>query len=479
MSPREATVTGRLTWSTVFAYGAPGIGAGYMGLMLSLYVMKFATDVLLIAPAVMGLIFSVSRIWDAISDPLAGYLSDRTRTSWGRRRIWLAASILPTGFTFYMVFAPPAELSGAALEGWMALSIIGFYSALTILLVPHLALGAELSSDYHERSRLFGMRHAFFTSGSILALVTFYFLIRAEQEGAAQVRALAEQLGLGAAIVMMLLILFAVVRLRERPDYQGRVSGRPFQAFADVWRNPHARLLIVVTFVENIGSAAIGVLTLYVAQYVIGEPQWAPFVILCYMVPSTLSVPLWLPLSRRFGKIRLWLFSMLLTGFAFGSVFLLLFIDSLELKLALIMGAAVLAGLAAGCGGTVAPSIQGDVIDYDELVTGERKEGSYFAAWNFVFKSAAGVMLLLTGFALDLSGFVPNQPQTFTVQATIMTLYALFPLVCYAIGAWLFRHFRLDEAAHAEIRAALDARAAGASATPAVPTAIEVPFSDR
>jgi Na+/melibiose symporter-like transporter len=147
-----------------------------MGLMLSLYVMKFATDVLLIAPAVMGLIFSVSRIWDAISDPLAGYLSDRTRTSWGRRRIWLAASILPTGFTFYMVFAPPAELSGAALEGWMALAIIGFYSALTILLVPHLALGAELSSDYHERSRLFGMRHAFFTSGSILALVTFYFL---------------------------------------------------------------------------------------------------------------------------------------------------------------------------------------------------------------------------------------------------------------------------------------------------------------
>jgi GPH family glycoside/pentoside/hexuronide:cation symporter len=173
------------------------------------------------------------------------------------------------------------------------------------------------------------------------------------------------------------------------------------------------------------------------------------------------------------------IFSMLLTGFAFGSVFLLLFLDSVELKLGLIMAAAVLAGLAAGCGGTVAPSIQGDVIDYDELMTGERKEGSYFAAWNFVFKSAAGVMLLLTGFALDLSGFVPNQPQSFTVQATIMTLYALFPLVCYLVGAWLFSNFSLDETAHAEIRAALNARAVSGSTMPSAPGTVETAFSDR
>jgi len=448
----------RISWRTALAYGAPGIGAGYMTLMLGLYVMKFATDVLLIAPAVMGIIFSVSRIWDAISDPLAGYLSDRTRSRWGRRRVWLAASLLPVGATFIMVFAPPTDLSGAGLVGWMAIAIIGFYSALTILLVPHLALGAELSTDYHERSRLFGMRHAFFTLGSILALVSFFFLIRAEQQSATAVRALAFELAVFAALVMMGLIAFAAWRLRERPEYQSRPIAAPLRAFADVWRNPHARLLIIVTFIENIGAAAIGVLTLYVAQYVIGAPQWAPFVILCYMIPSTLSVPLWLPLARRFGKIRLWMFSMILTGLSFGAIFGLLWIETLEARLAYIMVAAVLAGLAAGCGGTIAPSIQGDVIDWDEYTTGERKEGSYFAAWNFVFKSAAGVMLLLTGFMLDLSGFVPNQPQTQTVQIAILTLYALFPLVCYAIGTLLFTRFRLDEAAHGEIRAAIDAR---------------------
>ncbi|MEQ8485939.1 MAG: MFS transporter [Pseudomonadales bacterium] len=453
----------RVPWRMVLAYGAPGIGAGYMYLLLGLYVMKFSTDVLLIAPAVMGLIFSASRIWDAVSDPLVGYLSDRTRSRWGRRRVWLIASIVPIGAAFVMVFAPPRGLSDGALVAWMAVAIIGFYSAMTVFFVPHLSLGAELSKSYHERSRLFGLRHAFYTFGSILSLVTFYVLIRAEQQGADVVRDLAQWLAVGTAVVMGLLIAFAGSQLRERAEYQGRVNENPFHAFRDVWRNPHARLLIIVTFIENIGSAAIGVLTLYVAQYVVGAPALAPLFILCYMVPSTLSVPMWIPLSRRFGKVRLWMFSMVLTGVSFGSMFALPFIDGLLAKSIYISVAAVFAGLAAGCGGTLSPSVQGDVIDYDELMTGERKEGSYFAAWNFVYKSGIGVMLLLTGFVLQFSGFVPNQPQTLTVQLAMVTLYGLFPLVCYLIGAALFSRFKLDEAAHAEIRDELDRRAAAGS----------------
>ena len=257
---------------------------------------------------------------------------------------------------------------------------------------------------------------------------------------------------------MAVLVLFAVVRLRERPDFQGRVSASPFHAFRDVWRNKHARLLIVVTFIENIGSAAIGVLTLYVAQYVVGAPQWAPAIILSYMIPSAMSVPLWLPLSRRFGKVGLWMFSMVLTGLSFGGMFVLPFLGSMEAKLITMFVLAMFAGLAAGCGGTIGPSVQGDVIDYDEHLTGERKEGSYFAAWNFVYKSALGVMLLLTGFVLEFAGFEPNQEQSMDTQVAMVALYGIFPLVCYVIGAYLFRRFELDEAAYGQIRQALDDR---------------------
>ena len=149
----------RLPRTTVFAYGLPGIGAGYMYLLIGLYVMKFSTDVLLISPLVMGLIFSASRIWDAVSDPLVGYLSDRTRSRFGRRRTWMAASVVPIAGVFLMIFAPPTGLEGTGLVIWMAVAIIGWYSVMTAFFVPHLSLGAELSTNYHERSRLFGYRH--------------------------------------------------------------------------------------------------------------------------------------------------------------------------------------------------------------------------------------------------------------------------------------------------------------------------------
>ena len=456
MAGRAPARDASLPATAVLCYGAPAVGAGYMYLLVGLYVMKFSTDVLLISPLVMGLIFSASRVWDAISDPLVGYLSDRTRSRFGRRRAWMAASIVPICVAFVMIFAPPAA-AGAWLIVWMAVAIIGFYSVMTAFFVPHLSLGAELSANYHERSRLFGFRHGFFTGGYILSLASMQLLIGAEAESAERAREQALRLALPACAFIALTILIAVARLRERPDFQGRAGASPLRAFRDVWRNEHSRLLIVVTLIENIGSAAIAALTLYVTQYVVGAPRMGPAVILAFMIPSACSVPLWLPLSRRFGKVRLWLFSMALTGASFGAMFALPFLPP-ETRLGAMMAFAVFAGLAAGCGGTIAPSIQGDVIDYDEHLTGERKEGSYFAAWNFVQKSAAGLMLALTGFMLDFSGFAPNQPQALSTQLWIVGLYGLFPLTCYTVGAILFARFKLDEAAYREIRRQLDAQ---------------------
>ena len=438
------------------AFGTPAVGAGYMYLFLSLYVMKFSTDVLLIAPVVMGLIFSVSRIWDAVSDPFVGYLSDRTVTRLGRRRIWLLASVIPISVTFYMVFAPPLGLTGRQLDWWMAISIIGFYSSMTLFFVPHMALGAEMTDDYHERNKLFGARHFAYALGSILSLASMQLLIVAEFGKETDVRALAEELALLAVAIMSVFLIFAVVRLKERPEFQGRMTSAPFSAFKDVWQNNHARLFIVVQFIENVGSAAIAALTLYVMQYVVGAPHLAVLVILTYFIPSSLSVPLWIPLAKKFGKIKMWVISMIGTGASFGAFCLLPFIDSIDIRIAISFVFAFFAGLAAGCGGMIGPSVQSDIVDYDELVSGERKEGSYFAAWNFVQKSAVGVMLLLTGFVLQFSGFVPNAAQTLEVKIAIVGLYGFFPLVCYFVGAFMFAKFRLDEAACIEIRRKLE-----------------------
>ena len=118
----------------------------------------------------------------------------------------------------------------------------------------------------------------------------------------------------------------------------------------------------------------------------------------------------------------------------------------------------LIGGVGGGCGAVVGPSIKADVIDYDELVTGERKEGSYFAVWNFVRKSAFGLTAMLTGFALQASGFQPNVEQTEQAKLAMSVLIGLVPGFFYGAGTLLFLRFGLNEREHAAVRAELDAR---------------------
>lgn len=438
----------RLPLATIALYSMPAVGVGYMFLLVTLFLLKYATDVLLIAPAAMGAIFMAGRIWDALTDPLAGYLSDRTRTRFGRRRPWMAVAAIPIGATFVMLWLPPAGLEGGARLAWMAAAVLLFYTATTALLVPHHSLGAELTTHYHDRTRVFGVRQIAWHVGVFFSLVSMGILTASEAP-----QRLAGWQALLAAGVTTALVLLAVRGLRERSDFQGRGARSPYRAFGDVWRNPHARLLLFVFFIESTGGAVVGVLTIYFSEYVLGTPSLTPFYIGSYFVAATLSVPLWIHLSRRVGKKNLWLASMVATALGFGSTFLLGPGDAWPL-----IGIALVLGLAAGCGNIVGPSIQADIIDYDEYRTGERKEGAYFAAWNFVFKMATGITLGITGFALQAAGFEPNVEQSPQAKLAIRGLYALFPLGCYAIGSLLFLRFAFNEAQYAVVRREIDAR---------------------
>ncbi len=429
-------------------YSLPPLGAGYMFLLVSLFLMKFATDVLLIAPAAMGAIFMIGRIWDAVTDPVAGYLSDRTNTRFGRRRPWILAAAIPIGGAFVMMWSPPENLEGAAAVGWMGVAVLLFYTAMTAFIVPHNSLGAELTTRYHDRTRVFGVRQVGWNLGSFFALGAMYALTMTDT-----VRTLAREQAALAAIATVVLVVLMAVRLKERPEFQGRGGTRPFAAFKDVWSNPHARLLLFVFFIESVGGAVIGALTIYFSEYVLQTPDMTVWYIVSYFVAATASIPIWVPMSRWLGKKRLWFFAMIATALGFGSTFLL----EPGMATHLIVIAAGL-GVAAGCGNIVGPSIQADIIDYDDYRTGERKEGAYFAAWNFVFKSATGVTLGLTGFALQAAGFEPNVEQSESSKLAIRSLYALFPLVCYVVGGMLFLRFRFNEAEYAEVRRELDAR---------------------
>jgi GPH family glycoside/pentoside/hexuronide:cation symporter len=130
-----------------------------------------------------------------------------------------------------------------------------------------------------------------------------------------------------------------------------------------------------------------------------------------------------------------------------------------EASLYLVLLAVFILGLGAGGGDVIAPSIQADVIDYDEYLTGERKEGAYIAIWNFVRKAAGGITAGITGFVLEFSGYVPNaDEQSETVRFAMLALLGLVPAACFAIGVVLFSRFSLNQQEHAAVVGAIRER---------------------
>ena len=438
----------RVPLGVVLVYGLPGLGLGFLFFLSSVYLMKYATDVLLVPPAVMGGLFLASRVWDAFSDPLAGHLSDRTVSSLGRRRPWLLASALPVALSAVMLWCPPRVLDGNGLAIWMGASLFLHFTATTLFAVPHESLGAELARDHHDRTRLFGVRHVLSTFGIFLALGGIFLLVRSPAP-----RDTAFTLIASAGALTATLTVVAVVLLREPEEHRGRGGRHPLAAFADVLRNPHARLLLLIFAIETIGTAAIGILLPYVLEYVVGRPDLIPQLIAGYMVPAVLFVPLWIVLSRRIGKKTLWLGSMCAMTCAFGALFFVGRGDWLYVAVL-----AALAGIGGGCGAVVAPSIQADIIDWDELQSGERKEGAYFALWSFVRKGAFGITGGAAGLALGATGFVPNAEQPPETLLALRALFGLFPGACYLLGTLLFLRFRFTQAEHEAVQAALAAR---------------------
>lgn len=442
--------------ATLLAYSLPMAPVHFSFVLFVSYVNKYAIDVLLIAPAAMGLIFGASRLWDAITDPITGLWSDRTEHAWGRRRPWIAASAIPMALSGWMVWSPPASLEGAALVAWMTVSVFAFTLAVTIFYTPHQALGAELTNDTHVVSRIFAWRQAATYVGMIGCLVLgMPALMRSSDP-----RGLATTFALVCGVAIVLSILLSVAVLREPFGNRRRGGASSTSVARDVWRNRYSRSLLTMILIEHIGTGASMVVAPFLIQYVIRMPERTGEVFVFYVGSSLLSLPLWVFLARRIGKKATWMIGLLLgiTGYT-----CLFFIG--EGQLAWMQMVVTLTGTSSACGNVLAQSILADVIDVDELETGERKEGAYYSAFTFLLKTSSGVMAMITGFTLTAVAFVPNAPdQTELVKTAIRSLNSLPPLVSLLIGAVMLIGFGLNAEKHAEVRRALDARRAGRAA---------------
>lgn len=437
------------------AYALPGFALALVGIPVFVYLPKFYTDVVGVSMTVFGAIFMTARVLDAFVDPAVGVLSDRTRSRHGRRRPYLMWGAPPLALAALWLYIPPAMAPlGSAV--WLAVGVLAFFFLWTLVTIPYRSLGPELTPDYDDRTLLFGVRDAAIIGGTMLAAALPPLVGQAfGVEGAR-----GERLRFATyAIVVAPILVWACWRcsavVRERVTTAPPHPTSFLRGTRDALRNRPFAVLLAAYTVSSFGFNLPASLLPYYVEHVLHADVVGPIFLLYFTVGIT-CIPLWVRVAKRYGKKAAFLGSTAINSGAFLFVF---FLGDGDVVAYSVMVA--LSGIGAGAVIVMPNSMQADVIDYDELRTGTRREGQFVGLWSVAEKFAAAVGVGLAIPILGLAGYVPNQHQTPEVLLTLRVLYVLVPVGCNAAAFALTLLYPIDRRSHEAIRAAIADRATG------------------
>lgn len=397
-----------------------------------------------------GLVILMTRVWDFVTDPIVGWLSDKTRSRFGRRIPWMVLSWLPLAIAAYKLFVPPSDAGTAYLALW---SFVLFASG-TSLFMPYTAMGAELSTNYHQRSRVFLYRHVFAALGTLLAAVLF---VIANQMGNSYFpeRDALELIAWAGIALLPLPILLTAWKVREQP-----LPARRERRSVD-WRDglglmlankPYLRILGCY-FANGIANTFPLTLFFFFIKQVIERPDWAAIYLPVYFLAAIAGTPLWLFVANRFGKHIAWRWALIMAIAAFSVVPFLGSGDAIPF-----LFVTFFAGLSLGADLAMPASMLADAVDQDVLETGEQRTGIYFAVWGMAAKAAAA---LVVGFALEMLeyvGFVPDMYNDAKALVVLSVMFGVCPIVFKVIALATVWKYPLTAERQAALRAELLAR---------------------
>ena len=421
--------------------------------LVILYNVIFKMDALIV-----GAILFLPRIWDAISDPLMGYLSDNTRTRWGRRRPYIFLGGILGSISLFMMMSPPLSLSQNGLSTYFLITSILFFTAFTIFIVPYNALGFEMSIDYNERSRVMGYRAFFSSFGIMLAYWMIWFVTRPIFTSQAMG---AKLTGIAFALIGSLGIIIVVLRTREPADVQQQEKVGILDALKFTYTNRPFLILSLALVIFQIGLAVWLPLMTYVNFYYVfgGDISMGSLLgglsATLFCILKLGSVPLMTWVGTKIGKDKTFGIGIVLTAVCFGLVWFLFTpkYPYLQLALQLIVVWAL-------------PSIEifpqaimADICDLDELKHGYRREGMFGAGMGFAQKLGVSASPLIVGIILSFIGFDQNltvQPEEVLFKLRLFAV--VVPCAFILVAGILLFAIRLPETRVREVRAMLEER---------------------
>lgn len=421
-------------------FGIGDLGGNLFFTAMGFYSLIYLTDTVGIPAALAGTAVLLGKFWDAVTDPMMGFISDRTRSRWGRRRPYFLFGALPLLLTMWYFFSAP-DFSNSPAMGflWATAALCFLNTAYTVVNIPYGSLTPELTKDFKERTSLNGFRFSFAVIGTILgaAIIQPIVSLAGDPHTGFSI------VGLVFGIIMASTILTTFFAVRE-PDHTHtpRPKEKFFATFLAVFKNrTYMRLAIVYTF--NLTALTFLQTTLvYYFKYIYQNENMTTIAMLLLLGVAMICVPISVYVAKHIGKKRTYQLALLILTVCCLAIFL--FGHTLGMTFTLVV--MVFAGVGIGFGYVPPFAMLPDVIEVDAVQTGNRKEGAYYGMWTFFSKIGVALAAALTGAFLSLANFVPNlADQSSTTIFTIRLLIGPIPAVVFIAGILLIQRYPLDE----------------------------------
>ena len=487
---------GKLSLYRLASYAAPSTPLALAGLPLAVYLppLYADSDGFGLELALVGAIIMASRLTDVVTDPVIGYLSDRMKTRWGRRKPWVLAGTPIYIAGIFLLFVPPWEFSEVTWLGltfnwgypYLLVMVALVYLGSTIKNLPYYAWGAELGRTYHERTLIFSWREGFGVAGSLIsAFVPAVILFFGYTKPADAVYFLSW----GMAAMMFIFVTNAMLAVPEYPlqeTAKRRASVR--EGLRYVRDNKPYMMLIVVFLFSTLGAAMTNSLSFYFVKHVLVAGELYGLYLAPYFLSQIAAVPFWLWLSRRVGKHRatmaaigwyaLWSSFIPLiviapddwfNAFAIPVVFAFLPADPHQALVAYFEGidtgkffffilVMCLKGSSIGALAALPNAMAADVVDVDTARTGEQRAGAYFAIWSMTSKAAYALGIFIGTAAVVWFGFDANaEPlsgaNTWGALMWLACFYSVIPAIFKFIGMPILWKYPLTEEKVLEVQA--------------------------
>lgn len=453
----------RIGTSRKFTYGMGAVAENAMQNAATNMANPFFNVGLNVAPSLLGIAVMIFRIWDAITDPIMGWISDRTEFRFGRRRPYIIGGAIAGGFLFALLWWCPLGMSPTFYFIWyLGISIL-FYTAFTVFGVPYVALGYELSPDYHERTRIMSFRTGFQSVAGICIQWLFWLTQRSIFDGTVDGM---RWVGIGMGVLILLMGMAPGIFLKERQLTTNEIVANrekvKLRNALSVLSVRSFRIILYALVMAMSGMFTVIILGFYINVYYLfgGDLAGASTVIgvqgTFYHVSCMVSLPLINWASTRMGKKRA--LQLFLAIAAIGTLLKWILFTPENPWLQLIVVALMAPGLSAMW--TLLASMTADVTDVDELKNGTRREGSFGAIYGWTMKLGFAVCFFVAGFVLEWTGFdaeLGGDQHLHTIY-WIRVLYSVIPAIGLMGAMVCIWRYPITEQTANEVRRKLEKR---------------------